>query len=239
MCKLIQIYQLFNQLEKKNGRLLLPLPTPHPQIWESIHLHQPYWLPQLYWQHITVHTLLCINPVLGLADFFFSESWPFKKEPIGCPETSVRSHHYSLGNNPEERNSQLLRGGSRKLRKPYFLVANRKMNWICDKLTFTRHVLQYPLNEDGGLACSVLILRSNLWLRIRNCVLSSGRSCKCVMNFGAEILLRSLSRHRRLWGNIRTDVGWMQLARDGWQMWAILNKEIIRVIWDLLSYKYV
>ena len=25
--------------------------------------------------------------------------------PIGCPETSVRNYHYSLRNNPEERNS--------------------------------------------------------------------------------------------------------------------------------------
>jgi len=25
---------------------------------------------------------------------------------IGCPETSVRNYHYSLRNNPEERNSQ-------------------------------------------------------------------------------------------------------------------------------------
>jgi len=32
--------------------------------------------------------------------------------PIGRPKTSVRNCHYSLRNNPEERNSQLLRGGS-------------------------------------------------------------------------------------------------------------------------------
>ena len=35
---------------------------------------------------------------------------------IGCPETSVRNYHYSLRNNPEERSSQLLRGGSLKSR---------------------------------------------------------------------------------------------------------------------------
>jgi hypothetical protein len=34
-------------------------------------------------------------------------------EPIVCPETSVRSYHYWLRNNPEER-SYLLRGGSLK-----------------------------------------------------------------------------------------------------------------------------
>jgi len=34
-------------------------------------------------------------------------------ETIVCPETSVRSYHYWLRNNPEER-SYLLRGGSLK-----------------------------------------------------------------------------------------------------------------------------
>jgi hypothetical protein len=37
-----------------------------------------------------------------------------KMVPKDCPETSVRSYHYSLSNNPEERSSQLLRGGSLK-----------------------------------------------------------------------------------------------------------------------------
>jgi hypothetical protein len=31
--------------------------------------------------------------------------------PIGCDELSVRNYHYSRSNNPEERSSQLLRGG--------------------------------------------------------------------------------------------------------------------------------
>ena len=37
-------------------------------------------------------------------------------EPIVCPETSVRNYHYSPRNNPEERGSRLLRGGSLKSR---------------------------------------------------------------------------------------------------------------------------
>jgi len=37
--------------------------------------------------------------------------------PRGCPETSVRNYHYTLRNNPEERSSHLLRGGSLKSRK--------------------------------------------------------------------------------------------------------------------------
>ena len=32
--------------------------------------------------------------------------------PKDCPETSVRNYHYSLRNNPQERSSELLRGGS-------------------------------------------------------------------------------------------------------------------------------
>ena len=35
--------------------------------------------------------------------------------PMGRPETSVRSYNYSLRNDPEERNSRLLPGGSLKL----------------------------------------------------------------------------------------------------------------------------
>jgi hypothetical protein len=37
-----------------------------------------------------------------------------KMGPIGYPETSVRNHHYSLRNNPEERSTHLrvLRDGS-------------------------------------------------------------------------------------------------------------------------------
>jgi len=37
--------------------------------------------------------------------------------PVGCPETSVRNYHYSLGNNPEERSSHILSDGSLKSRK--------------------------------------------------------------------------------------------------------------------------
>jgi len=34
--------------------------------------------------------------------------------PTDCPETTVTNYHYSLRNNPEERSSQLIRGGSLK-----------------------------------------------------------------------------------------------------------------------------
>ena len=35
---------------------------------------------------------------------------------MGCPETLARNYHYSLPNSPEDRSSQLLRGGSLKSR---------------------------------------------------------------------------------------------------------------------------
>jgi hypothetical protein len=41
---------------------------------------------------------------------------PLKMGPTGCPETSVRNYHYTLCNNPEERNF-LLCGGSLKSHK--------------------------------------------------------------------------------------------------------------------------
>jgi hypothetical protein len=39
---------------------------------------------------------------------------PYRRFGICCSETSVRNYHYSLRNDPEERSSQLLRGGSMK-----------------------------------------------------------------------------------------------------------------------------
>jgi hypothetical protein len=40
--------------------------------------------------------------------------WTLKMGPIDCPKTSVAIYGYSLPNNPEERSSHLLRGGSIK-----------------------------------------------------------------------------------------------------------------------------
>jgi hypothetical protein len=37
---------------------------------------------------------------------------PLKMGPTVCPETPVRKYHYCLRNNPEERGSHLLLGGS-------------------------------------------------------------------------------------------------------------------------------
>jgi len=46
---------------------------------------------------------------------------------IGCGETSVRNYHYSLPNNPEERSSQLFRGGCLKSSRRYFAVGVRRL----------------------------------------------------------------------------------------------------------------
>ena len=45
---------------------------------------------------------------------FLLDSGTLRMRPIGCFETSVRNCHYWLCNNPSERISQLLRGGSLK-----------------------------------------------------------------------------------------------------------------------------
>jgi len=64
------------------------------------HLHQPYSLAPHYWRHITAPSLPYINPVLGWPAFFL-DSWPLRT----CPETSVRSYHYLLHNDPEKHSS--------------------------------------------------------------------------------------------------------------------------------------
>jgi hypothetical protein len=62
----------------------------------------------------------------NLPTFLGNLSVPFsgltmRMGPIACSETSVTYYQYSLRNNPEERSSQLLRGGSLKSRKEHSL----------------------------------------------------------------------------------------------------------------------
>jgi hypothetical protein len=71
-------------------------------------------------RHTTAHTTV-YKVRIGATDiydlwaiFCLLGPWPLKKGPIGCPETSVRSDHSWLRNNPEDRTTQLLRGGSLK-----------------------------------------------------------------------------------------------------------------------------
>ena len=48
--------------------------------------------------------------------------------PIGCPETSVRNYQHLLRNNPEQRSSQLLRGGSLNSRIDLHSMNDNHMN---------------------------------------------------------------------------------------------------------------
>ena len=76
--------------------------------------------------------------------------------PIGCPETSVRNYHYSLCNDPEERSSLLLRGGSLKSRNVIKMGCltsgfRRGVNEICDLLEFyaAYNVMQFVTDVSG------------------------------------------------------------------------------------------
>jgi hypothetical protein len=57
--------------------------------------------------------------------------WP-RMVPKGCPETSVMNYHYSLRNNQEYRSSHLLRGGSRKSRKPLLTRSAKKFPYFVE-----------------------------------------------------------------------------------------------------------
>jgi hypothetical protein len=52
-----------------------------------------------------------------------------RMRPIGCPETSIGNYHYSLRNNPEERSSQFLRGGSLKC-KQHSGLGDDQLYWL-------------------------------------------------------------------------------------------------------------
>jgi hypothetical protein len=56
----------------------------------------------------------CLTPLRCLSTLLLFLSCSTFPGPIGCREMSVRNYHYTLRNNPEERRSHLLRGGSLK-----------------------------------------------------------------------------------------------------------------------------
>ena len=70
-------------------------------------------------------------------------------EPIGCPETSIRNYHYSLHNNPEERNYQLLRVGSLNFRS---CISTKR---------YSGKMLYKPCN----ITCEIQELRRTQWSR--------------------------------------------------------------------------
>ena len=68
-----------------------------------------------------------------------------KMGPTGCPETSVVNYHYSLRNNPKERSSYLLRGGSLNS-PPRFPKCSSKHDFqrkICMTFSSVTHVCLY------------------------------------------------------------------------------------------------
>ena len=73
---------------------------------------------------------------------FQGTSWLLKMGPIICPETWVRNYRHTLRNNPEERQSHLLRGGSLKLRIVFGIFLVRGFLYTrCKKIGPHTHVL--------------------------------------------------------------------------------------------------
>jgi len=74
------------------------------------------------------------------------DSWLLKMAPICCPGTSVRNHHCSPYNNPEERSSHLLHGGRQN---------SHKISYICwyNKYTLIQHVDGTLHNSGAAFFC--------------------------------------------------------------------------------------
>ena len=97
-------------------------------------------------------------------------SWPYKTEPIGSPETSVRNYHSTLRNIPEERRSHIHRGESLNshigptldmLSYPIFCFLTTSNTNAC----FIDAVISLSIWSGRWSAVSTLILP--LWTRIR------------------------------------------------------------------------
>ena len=106
--------------------------------------------------------------------FFYSR--PLKMGRAGCPETSVKKHHYSLPNNPDGR-SFLLRGGSLKSHKAISFYIQysepptdtKRDVTFSDKLHIDNDSPSYEMNRKS--ACtqghSDVTTRTNRWCRWR------------------------------------------------------------------------
>ena len=79
---------------------------------------------------------------------FLLDSWTPRMGPIGCPETSVINYQSSLRKYPEERSSQLFRGGRLKslLMFIYYSIAYSRLS-AC-RLNMYYHKL--PMTKDKG-----------------------------------------------------------------------------------------
>jgi len=79
---------------------------------------------------------------------FLLDSWTLRKGPISFPETSVRNYQSSLPKNPEERSSQLFRGGSLKslLMFIYYSIAYSRLSAI----GLNMYYYKLPMTKDKG-----------------------------------------------------------------------------------------
>ena len=66
----------------------------------------------------------------GTTYFQGSRTWTLKMVPVSWPETSVRNCHHSLRNNPEQRSSPPLRGGSKESH-----FSTKSCTSVCVRLT--------------------------------------------------------------------------------------------------------
>jgi hypothetical protein len=99
---------------------------------------------------------------LLVTSFFSICSWTLKIGPIVCLETSVRNYYYSLRNNPEERSSHLLRGGSLKSRNPRsILITENKSSNTCNIVFYFKFSRQPKFKYSGFIhECILIYLRT-------------------------------------------------------------------------------
>jgi hypothetical protein len=113
-------------------------------------------------------------PSFGTNFRYHLQGWP-----TGCAETSARNYHNSLGNNPEERSSQLLRGGGLKSYEgvsKIFLTDAVKII----KLT-TKRVWKLPTSTQLRAtwhtdSIDMVVLTSKGASRYHNCCIDGGTS---------------------------------------------------------------
>jgi len=95
------------------------------------------------------------------------------------PETSVRNYHYSLGNNPEERSSHLLRGGGLKSRLIMLLGTLKADSHTecrahavplpCRALIHTSHAAPLPCSDSAVSFVNVRMVAGNIRLLVQQC----------------------------------------------------------------------
>jgi len=78
-------------------------------------------------------TLALCNKLIGSAIFCDMQC---KMGPIGCPETSVKNYQYTLRNIAEEREYDILRGGSLKSHKVFVFITDMNSVYCAVRTVF-------------------------------------------------------------------------------------------------------